>query len=142
MSLVPGDETPTRHGNQFTGGSFGSRPVVHAHTSKPRPSNPRGLALFCGAAGVAPEFGDTDIDYRNYVFEQEKNATEESPAEDSQTCPSLYARLVPKNYRLNYALDKLQTQVNNTFGTSFYQPYNGQANGQPGLGNASEIHSD
>ena len=45
----------------------------------------------------------------------------------------------PSELPLNYALDKLQTQLNNTFGTSFYQPYNGQVNAQPGLGNATEI---
>ncbi len=85
---------------------------------------------------------DDEIDYRNYVFEREKSApvppdTGREVAETEQ--PRSYARLVPRNYRLNYALDKLQTQLNNTFGTSFYQPYNGQVNAQPGLGNATEI---
>ena len=81
------------------------------------------------------------IDYRNYVFEVEKEAPNPQPLvdeEEDDLRPS-FPRLIPKNYRLNYALDKLQTQLNNTFGTSFYQPYNGQVNAQPGLGNASEI---
>ena len=87
-------------------------------------------------------WADDEIDYRNYVFEQEKIQvappdTSTSEFEAPQT--KEFARLVPKNYRLNYALDKLQTQLNNTFGTAFYQPYNGQVNAQPGLGNATEI---
>ena len=86
--------------------------------------------------------GTTDqIDYRNYVFEREKNTmapdTTLDAAEEELRQP--WARSYPRNYRLNYALDKLQTQLNNTFGTSFYQPYNGQVNAQPGLGNATEI---
>ena len=85
---------------------------------------------------------DDQIDFRNYVFEREKAhvaAADSSNERDEPSTPKVYARLVPKNYRLNYALDKLQTQLNNTFGTAFYQPYNGQVNAQPGLGNATEI---
>lgn len=87
-------------------------------------------------------WADDEIDFRRYVFEREKQPA--APADttterDEPTAPQEYARLVPKNYRLNYALDKLQTQLNNTFGTAFYQPYNGQVNAQPGLGNATEI---
>lgn len=87
-------------------------------------------------------WADDEIDFRRYVFEREKEPA--APADttterDEPTAPQEYARLVPKNYRLNYALDKLQTQLNNTFGTAFYQPYNGQVNAQPGLGNATEI---
>ena len=55
------------------------------------------------------------------------------------TAPKSWARLVPRNYRLNYALDKVQTRLNNTFNTASHQPYNGQVNAQPGLGNATEI---
>ena len=86
-------------------------------------------------------WNERQIDYRNYVFELEKNTstpdTTLDAAEEEQV--KEWARLTPRNYRLNYALDKLQTQLNNTFGTSFYQPYNGQVNAQPGLGNATEI---
>lgn len=90
-------------------------------------------------------FGELQIDYKNYVFEQEKSETPSASTDsdslevDEESLEPTYARLLPKNYRLNFALDKLQTQVNNTFGTSFYQPYNGNVNAQPGLGNASEI---
>ena len=50
-----------------------------------------------------------------------------------------HAPLTPKNSRLNFALDKIQTRLNNTFGSNFYQVYNGTVNAQPGLGNASEL---
>ncbi len=90
------------------------------------------------------DWAEDQIDFRHYVFEQEKstpapNPTDTARAAPNEKAPAEFARLVPKNYRLNYALDKLQTQLNNTFGTSFYQPYNGQVNAQPGLGNATEI---
>ena len=85
---------------------------------------------------------EDQINFRSYVFEQEKRA--DSPRDTTQAAKKQsekpnWPRLVPKNYRLNYALDKIQTQLNNTFNTSFYQPYNGQVNAQPGLGNATEI---
>jgi len=88
------------------------------------------------------KWAPNQIDFRQYTFNVERNqaAARDTASEDTaQAQPRDHARLIPKNYRLNYALDKLQTQLNNTFGTSFYQPYNGQVNAQPGLGNASEI---
>ena len=145
VHLAPGDERAvTRHGNQIQWWKLPvPDPSFMHNTSNASPvESEEALPFPVVLPAWRPEFGDTDIDYRNYVFEQEKNAMEGiADAEDSTDVPepAVYARLVPKNYRLNYALDKLQTQVNNTFGTSFYQPYNGQANGQPGLGNASEI---
>lgn len=87
------------------------------------------------------KWNDNQIDFRNYIFDLEKDSSAEQnrrvPEKEKET--KEWPRLIPKNYRLNYALDKLQTQLNNTFGTSFYQPYNGQVNAQPGLGNATEI---
>ena len=82
-----------------------------------------------------------EINYRNYVFELEKQPQEPDDGDvtTEDALPVEYERLIPRIYRLNYALDKLQTTLNNTFGTSFYQPYNGQVNAQPGLGNATEI---
>ena len=87
------------------------------------------------------DWAPDQIDFRHYVFEQEKNrtTTQDTARQEEPVTPKTWARLVPRNYRLNYALDKVQTQLNNTFNTSFYQPYNGQVNAQPGLGNATEI---
>ena len=86
------------------------------------------------------DWKNTQVDYRNYVFELEKKpSVPDTTARDEKDDAPSWARLIPKNHRLNYALDKLQTQLNNTFCTSFYQPYNGQVNAQPGLGNATEI---
>ena len=87
------------------------------------------------------DWAPDQIDFRNYLFETEKQrpAPQDTAANEEATAPKSWARLVPRNYRLNYALDKVQTQLNNTFNTSFYQPYNGQVNAQPGLGNATEI---
>ena len=89
------------------------------------------------------DWAPDQINHRNYVFEIEKDraASPDTTIEQARPTPQEWARLVPRNYRLNYALDKVQTQLNNTFNTSFYQPYNGQVNAQPGLGNANEIGS-
>ena len=48
-------------------------------------------------------------------------------------------KLKPSNYRLNFTLDKMQTQVSNAFGSQFYTPYDGNINVNPGIGNATEI---
>jgi len=85
-----------------------------------------------------------EIDPQNYIFESEKRdvaaaSDQEQTAVEEPADDVVYETLVPKNLRRNYALDKVQTQLNNTFGTSFYQSYTGQVNTQPGLGNATEI---
>jgi hypothetical protein len=46
---------------------------------------------------------------------------------------------VPRPYRLNYALESLTSQVANTFGGAFYQPYTGTVQVQPGLGALTSI---
>ena len=86
---------------------------------------------------------DTQVDIRNYVFESEKieevavvNEVIESTKRVQKTAP---VQLRPLNYRLNYTLEKMQTQVSNAFGSQFYTPYDGNINVIPGLGNATEI---
>ena len=112
-------------------------PRHHSRASIHKP--PRHILPPCP---IGPTTGHlTKSTIRNYVFEIEKDrtTTQDTARQKEPITPKTWARLVPRNYRLNYALDKVQTQLNNTFNTSFYQPYNGQVNAQPGLGNATEI---
>ena len=89
------------------------------------------------------ELLDTQVDIRNYEFEFEKNQVEEIVEEVETKAVGrnlgVDVRLRPKNYRMSFALDKLQSQVSNTFGSQFYRTYDGSMSLQPGLGNASEI---
>ncbi|MBM71916.1 MAG: hypothetical protein CL847_03940 [Crocinitomicaceae bacterium] len=86
---------------------------------------------------------DTQVDIRNYVFESEKR---EKPDIKEKT-DDIYENpidgrevvLKPSNYRLNYTLEKIQTQVSNAFGSQFYTPYDGNINVNPGIGNATEL---
>ena len=53
----------------------------------------------------------------------------------------------PLPYRTNYAVDELLSQVDNTFATSFYQPFAGPASSFPGLSGlikigASDLHEN
>ena len=85
-------------------------------------------------------WAEDEINFRAYVFESEREATPEAkPEQEEAPVAENHAPLTPKNSRLNFALDKIQTRLNNTFGSNFYQVYNGTVNAQPGLGNASEL---
>ena len=81
-----------------------------------------------------------EINFREYVFESEREAAQNAqPTQTAESVVQPHSPLTPKNSRLNFALDKIQTRLNNTFGSNFYQAYNGTVNAQPGLGNASEL---
>ncbi|MGB2135883.1 MAG: hypothetical protein ACPHYG_07805, partial [Flavobacteriales bacterium] len=45
----------------------------------------------------------------------------------------------PRNYRLNYAIESITGQLDNSFGSTFYQAYSGNIAVQPGLGGLSQI---
>lgn len=89
--------------------------------------------------------GVGEVDYRNYVFgalgqpaPQEEVAADTSPA-DSNAAPA--PRPLPKasNYRLNYAIESITSQLDNTFSSAFYQPYEGAISAQPGLGGLTRV---
>jgi len=99
------------------------------------------------------EFSAIEADIHNYIFEAEKRTVKEKLETklDSKLDPKLernhktekvnteIIKLRPLNYRLNYTLEKVQSQVNNAFGADFYRAYDGSISLQPGLGDASEI---
>lgn len=86
---------------------------------------------------------DTQVDVRNYVFESEKKTqvekVEKTVVLDTENMEGKEVNLKPRYYKLNYSLEKAQTQVSNAFGSQFYTPYDGNINVIPGLGNATEI---
>jgi len=98
------------------------------------------------------EFQLTEADIRNYTFEFEKRIeksknlkkenssdTRTSSPETNGTYSEESIRLKPVHYRLNFSLQKLQSQVSNAFGSKFYRAYDGTTSFNPGIGNATEI---
>jgi len=87
------------------------------------------------------------VDYRNYTFETERALR--SPDEDRNVTPgegqssgpvaNLPPVPTPLPYRRNFALDQLLSQVDNSFATSFYQPFTGAAGSFPGLSGLLKI---
>ncbi len=89
----------------------------------------------------------TEADFRAYSFgpwspkEDESRAFESTPSgasvdldgKSEQASPT-FVLPKPRNYRRNYAIESVKAQLDNTFGTSFYQPYSGAIALQPGLG--------
>lgn len=101
-----------------------------------------------GGEFVAPNwsivYSETEADIRNYRFEFEDQKQEEPDEKFSKKNSTTEdnvnnINLKPSNYRLNFSLQKLQSQVSNAFGSQFYRAYDGTTLFQPGLGNATEI---
>ena len=90
------------------------------------------------------------VDYQRYTFESERispvpSAPSSPDAEPAQIdLPDLPS---PLPYRTNYAVDQVLSQVDNTFATSFYQPFSGPGSSFPGLSGlikigASDLHEN
>lgn len=89
----------------------------------------------------------TEADFRAYSFgpwtldpkDDVQDITATKPSEPSsdnnvEVTPSAIQLPKPRNYRLNYAIESVKAQLDNSFGNSFYQPYSGSISVQPGLG--------
>lgn len=142
----PSFHATTRHAGQVHWWSVPDMPLasLKANPSAEVPTAAQSLDFPAVMPTWERAWADDEINPNDYVFEVERNREPgELPAADMQANREVdvteWPALVPKNLRRNYALDKVQTQLNNTFGTTFYQPYQGQVNTQPGLGNASEL---
>ena len=86
------------------------------------------------------------VDFRNYTFESERILRPVEGANPAAGGPTAEAGLVdlpplptPLPYRRNYAVDQLLSQVDNSFATSFYQPFSGPANSFPGMSGLLKI---
>lgn len=98
---------------------------------KVQPQHPRGA-------------GEGGFDVRRYVFSDEKpgapapnqtqaqakpRTTEAQP--DSTKKPFVFPE--QRNYNLNFTIDRVVTQIDNSYSNQFYQPFSGQAGINPGL---------
>lgn len=91
----------------------------------------------------------TEADFRNYTFGPwkadetqldtpviasiESSENRESSINVEESTPA-FKLPKPRSYRLNYAIETVKAQLDNSFGNSFYQPYSGSVSLQPGLG--------
>ena len=91
--------------------------------------------------------GADAVDIRNYVFSDEapgakpgtkpplpgekSGIVEQATADTLAQAPFTYPE--QRNYNLNFTIDQVVTQVDNSFSNQFYQPFTGQAGLNPGL---------
>ncbi|MGA1373846.1 MAG: hypothetical protein ACO3YQ_03455 [Flavobacteriales bacterium] len=118
-----------------------SRQTLEASSSNGSIGSPSAGGVEWDELGLAWDWvpGPGQVDIRRYVFGK---APEPAPAADEQRQAiqdSVFTLPTPRPYRLNYALESLTSQVANTFGGAFYQPYNGTVQVQPGLGALTSI---
>ena len=112
----------TRGGRtQWTEVTMPDLSALHAAPSLAKePSTPLPFPTELPSWGQA--WAEDEINFRAYVFESEREATPEAkPEQEEVPVTENHAPLTPKNSRLNFALDKIQTRLNNTFGSNFYQ---------------------
>ena len=95
------------------------------------------------------ELSPGQVDYQNYTFESERGAFvppgsgqaagQDSAASTEAGSAPLPSIPTPLPYRRNYAVDQLLSQVDNSFATSFYQPFTGASGSFPGLSGLLKI---
>ena len=103
----------------------------------------------------APDLLPGQVDYQQYRFDNERPASNvpRTPAPSGsgaaveETALPLPDIATPLPHRTNYAVDQLLSQVDNTFATSFYQPFAGPSASFPGLSGllkigASDLHEN
>ena len=110
--------------------------------------NPTGLAIQSSEVQLDWDWkpSPTEADFRNYVFgpwtaeePEEPTSVEIAPDEATATDWTPFNLPKPRNYRLNYAIESVTGQLDNSFGSTFYQAYSGNIAVQPGLGGLSQI---
>jgi Tol biopolymer transport system component len=89
--------------------------------------------------------GADAVDVRDYVFSDETPGSKPAPSRSAPapavaaaapadtTAPKPFAYPEQRNYNLNFTVDRVVTQVDNSFSNQFYQPFTGQAGLNPGL---------
>lgn len=120
---------PTKEASNPSALSDDMSPVVKVPTQFPRPK------------------GAEAIDVRNYVFldeignairaERPATAVSGTPSTPTSTADTVAAKPFTypdqRNYNLNFAIDGVITQVDNSFSNQFYQPFTGPESLNPGL---------
>ncbi len=141
------------YGNTYTmrhlfRANLGHLPATKQRSSTEYELTDGGFNLNNGDGFSAPNwsvvYSKTEANIRNYRFEFERQESAETveniPKQDTSiSVIERNVRMKPSNYRLNFSLQKLQSQVSNAFGAQFYRAYDGTTSFQPGLGNATEI---
>ncbi|MBK9147776.1 MAG: PD40 domain-containing protein [Flavobacteriales bacterium] len=98
---------------------------------KVKPQHPRGE-------------GEGGFDVRRYVFSDEVPGAQAPNMPQAQSKPrpaeaqpdsaqKAFAYPEQRNYNLNFTIDRVVTQVDNSYSNQFYQPFTGQAGINPGL---------
>lgn len=135
----------------------GNRPRWHSGPLPPRPL--KAAMREVGAVDIPGSLNPLDFlpqdrvdllpgqaDYRDYTFEFEREQGRSEPAEGSrnaggqgnQADPGI-PMPTPLPYRRNYAVDQLLSQVDNSFATSFYQPFSNPSASFPGMSGLLKI---
>jgi len=109
----------------------GSAPVVKVDPPEERPA------------------GADAVDIRNYVFLDELNgAAPARPRPNARPAPVVMPDTLAdkpfvypeqRNYNLNFTVDQVVTQVDNSFSNQFYQPFAGAASLNPGLSGLTRL---
>ncbi len=89
------------------------------------------------------------VDIRNYVFLDELNGTAPArPRPNARPAPVVapdtladkpFVYPEQRNYNLNFTVDQVVTQVDNSFSNQFYQPFAGAASLNPGLSGLTRL---
>lgn len=103
-------------------------PLTNGGTGRPSDGGPGGLGE--GATGQGPR--------ENELAEVGPGSADDREAESASEVPAAPLPK-PRNYRMNYALESVTSQLDNTFGGSFYQVYTGVTAVQPGLGALTKV---
>lgn len=93
--------------------------------------------------------GADAVDIRNYVFLDELNGTAPArPRPNARPAPVVapdtladkpFVYPEQRNYNLNFTVDQVVTQVDNSFSNQFYQPFAGAASLNPGLSGLTRL---
>ena len=110
------------------------------------PIDTEALGPVVKGTGKKDSLGPDDIDINNYVFDDEKRDYKferevvkieekkpETPAADSAAVAGEFKMPRSGNYRLNFAIDYVLSQVDNSFTSQFYQPLTGPNSINPGI---------
>ncbi len=116
-----------------------------------QPANPSALSNdLSPVVKVDPQVprhaGEDAIDIRNYVFSDETPGSPPPTGQVNAAIPQPTTTTVvdtiakqpfvypeQRNYNLNFTVDQVITQVDNSYSNQFYQPFTGQAGLNPGL---------
>lgn len=119
--------------------------IIDSNTSLPGQKMPSTVEII---SDYAEKKGEIDIN--NYVFEEDKTRISTNPnvivinddvmkAKEDSVEVKEFVLPKPRNYQLNFAIDQISSQANNSFKSEFYQNFTGPNSIYPGLGGMFEV---